>query len=276
MNYIEVNITINPLEPWHDLISSDLGGFNYESFIQTENGIQAFIKVEEYSENDLSLLLNEYSENCETNFKIKEIESINWNEEWEKNFSPIVVANKCIVRATFHNLDRKYDYDIVINPKMSFGTGHHATTHLMIEQMLKLDIQNQSILDMGCGTSVLAILASKKAAKVVFAVDYDEWSVNNSIENIKLNNVDNVEVKQGSEEQIKGGHFNLILANINLNVLLAQIETYYQVLEPKGSILFSGLLEKDLNKLLAKTKQLGLVVKETKQKDKWIMVHCEK
>ena len=276
MNYIEVNITINPLEPWSDLISSDLGGFNYESFVQTENGIQAFIKIEEYYENDLSLLLNEYSESCETSYQIKEIESINWNEEWEKNFSPIVVADKCIVRATFHNLDRKYDYDIVINPKMSFGTGHHATTHLMIEQMLKLDIQNKSVLDMGCGTSVLAILAAKKAAKFVFAVDYDEWSVNNSIENIKLNNVDNVEVKQGSKELIRGGHFNLILANINLNVLLAQIETYYQVLEPKGSILFSGLLEKDLNKLLAKIKKLGLVVKETKQKDKWIMVHCEK
>ena len=138
---------MNPVDPWNDLISSDLGRFNYESFIQTENGIQAFIKVEEYSENDLSFLLNEYSESCETSYQIKEIESINWNQEWEKNFSPIVVADKCIVRATFHNLDRKYDYDIVINPKMSFGTGHHATTHLMIEQMLKLDIQKQSILD---------------------------------------------------------------------------------------------------------------------------------
>lgn len=267
---------MNPVDPWNDLISSDLGEIKYESFNQTENGIQAFIKAEEFSENDLSLLLNEYSESCETSYQIKEIESINWNKEWEKNFSPIVVADKCIVRATFHNLDRKYDYDIVINPKMSFGTGHHATTHLMIEQMLKLDMQNQSILDMGCGTSVLAILAAKKAAKVVFAVDYDEWSVRNSIENIKLNNIDNIEVKKGSEEQIIGGHFNLILANINLNALLHQIETYYQVLEPKGSIFFSGLLEKDLNKLLAKIKQLGLVVKETKQKDKWIMVHCEK
>ena len=276
MNYIEVNITINPLKPWHDLISSDLGGIHYESFIQTESGIKAFVKVEEYSENDLSLLLKEYSENCETNFKVKEIESINWNEEWEKNFSPIVVNDKCIVRATFHNLDRKYDYDIVINPKMSFGTGHHATTNLMIEQMLKLDIKNKSVLDMGCGTSVLGILASKKAAKAVFAVDYDEWSVNNSIENVKLNNVDNIAVKQGSEEQLKGGHFNLILANINLNVLLAQIETYYQILEPEGSILLSGVLEKDLNKLLVKIKHLGLVVKETKQKDKWIMVYCEK
>ena len=276
MNYIEVNIAIVPLEPWNDLISSDLARLNYESFIHTENGIQAFVRQDEYSENDLSLLLNEYSKSCVTSFTIKEITSINWNEEWEKNFSPIVVADKCIVRATFHNFNRKYDYDIVINPKMSFGTGHHATTHLMIEQMLKLEMKNQHVLDMGCGTSVLAILASKRDAKDVFAVDYDEWSVNNSIENIKLNNVDNVEVKQGSDEQLKGRHFNLILANINLNVLLAQIDTYSQVLEPSGSILFSGVLENDLNKLLERINHKGLSVIETKQKDKWTMIHCKK
>ncbi|MBL4625155.1 MAG: 50S ribosomal protein L11 methyltransferase [Flavobacteriales bacterium] len=128
MNYFEVNIVINPVHPWRDLINSDLGELNYETFVETEQGVQAFIRVEDYSKDNLKSLLGDYEDDCESSFSVKKIESINWNEEWEKNFSPIVVNEKCIVRATFHNLDKEYPYDIVINPKMSFGTGHHATT----------------------------------------------------------------------------------------------------------------------------------------------------
>ena len=276
MNYIEVNITISPVEPWRDLISADLGGLNYESFVETKKGVQAFIRVEDYSKNALDLSLDNYKDDCETSYSIKEIESVNWNEEWEKNFNPIVVSDKCIIRATFHRLDKDYKYDIVIDPKMSFGTGHHATTYLMIEELLTMNIEGQNVLDMGCGTSVLAILASKLGAKEILAIDYDEWSVNNSIENVALNNVENIVVKEGSNELLHGNRFNLILANINLNVLLAQISSYVDVLKEGGSVLFSGVLEQDRDKLLVAIDESGLSVKEAKQKDKWIMLHCVK
>ncbi|MBL4625156.1 MAG: 50S ribosomal protein L11 methyltransferase [Flavobacteriales bacterium] len=146
----------------------------------------------------------------------------------------------------------------------------------MIEELLKLNVKEQDVLDMGCGTSVLAILASKLGARRVLAIDNDEWSVNNSVENLKLNNIDNVSVKQGSDELLHRGHFNLILANINLNVLLSQINTYVDVLCEGGSIMFSGVLELDVHKLIASIENVDLVVKETKQKDKWVMIRCVK
>ena len=264
------------MEPWRDLINADLGELNYETFVETTQGVQAFVRAEDYSIAELNLLIESYRNNCQISYSTKEIESINWNEEWEKNFDPIVVSEKCIVRATFHNLDKKYDYDIVINPKMSFGTGHHATTHLMIEELLSMNIEGQNVLDMGCGTSILAILASKLEAKEILAIDYDEWSVNNSIENIALNEIDNITVKKGSNELLHGNQFNLILANINLNVLRSQIPTYCEVLNNGGSILFSGVLVDDEDKLVAEITKNGLTIIEAKQRDKWMMIRCKK
>jgi ribosomal protein L11 methyltransferase len=276
LNYLEINITISPALPWRELINADLGDIGFESFVDKEDGTQAFIRVDDFSEEKLTRLLESYNDSCKTTFSKKEIESVNWNEEWEKNFDPIFVGDNCVVRATFHQLEKQYPYDIIINPKMSFGTGHHATTHLMIQEMLTIDLKGTDVLDMGCGTSVLAILASKLEAKTVLAIDNDQWAVDNSVENIKLNNIENVETVRGSDDEFNGKRFNIILANINLNVLLAQIDSYYSAMLEEGVILFSGVLEKDVSKLYAAVKQIGFSIIDTKQKDKWVMVRCKK
>lgn len=276
MNYFEINIVITPVLPWRELINADLGNIGFESFVDQEDGTQAFIRTNDFNEEKLIHLLESYNDSCETTYSKKEIESVNWNEEWEKNFDPIFVDDNCVVRATFHQLEKQYPYDIIINPKMSFGTGHHATTHLMIQEMLTIDFNGHDVLDMGCGTSVLAILASILEAKTVLAIDNDQWAVDNSMENVKLNNIQNVITVRGSDDEFTGKCFNIILANINLNVLLAQMDSYYKAMKEEGIILFSGVLEKDVSKLHAAVKQIGFSIIDTKQKDKWVMVRCQK
>src|SRR5690606_38666275 len=193
MNYLEYNFTVKPLQPGVEILIAELGFAGFESFVEHEEGVLAYIQKEEWNETILSDVQILTTSEFDIDFDFKEIEQINWNEEWEKNFSPIVVDNMCSVRAPFHEKSN-VEYDIVIEPKMSFGTGHHETTFMMIQHMLTMDFKGKSVLDMGCGTAVLAILAEKLGATKLTAIDIDNWCYLNSLENVERNSCEQITV----------------------------------------------------------------------------------
>jgi ribosomal protein L11 methyltransferase len=201
----------------------------------------------------------------------------NWNEEWEKNyFKPINVDNKCIIHSTFHTDYPEAEYEIIIDPKMAFGTGHHATTSQMVSGTLGMDLKGKSVLDMGCGTGVLAMLASMKGAEPILAIDIDSWSYDNTLENMSINNIDNIEVKCGDASLLTEGEFDVILANINRNILLNDMPTYVARLNKGGELLMSGFYSEDLHLIQNKAKELGLTYAYHKVKDDWTVVNFYK
>ena len=214
------------------------------------------------------------NENVKISYTFQEMPNINWNEEWEKNFSPINVEDKVLIRAEFHEPNPAME-EIIIQPKMSFGTGHHPTTHLMIQQMLEMDFKDKKVLDMGCGTSVLAIYAKMKGAKDVLAIDIDEWSVENSKENAVRNNVE-LEISQGTADNLGNGNFDIILANINRNILISDIPTYVSVLNDGGQLLLSGLCFFDVDDVLVVRTEQKFTLKRNLQREEWVSLLLEK
>lgn len=273
MSYIELHISVEPKELGSDVLIAELSEFGFESFIENDNGFSAFIKKELFNENDVKELFLNYTDTFKIHYTSKIIEQQNWNKEWESSFQPIDVDGKCIIRAPFHKKENNYQYDIIIEPKMSFGTGHHHTTQLMIQKLMKLDVAGQSLLDMGCGTGVLAILASMMNADPVTAIDTDEWSYENSIENMDKNNIKNVLVHKGDAKLLAGEIFNTILANINKNVLLADLPVYYKSLNKNGNLVISGFFETDINELVHKAESLNLRLEDKAINEQWTMLH---
>ncbi|MGB3591297.1 MAG: 50S ribosomal protein L11 methyltransferase [Nonlabens sp.] len=245
--YIEYIFTIKPLEPWRDVLIAQLGELGFESFMHTPEGFKAYVLQSMDSSIDISTM-DLYDDVVDIAFAKAEVPPTNWNAEWEKNFDPIQVEGLCEVRAPFHS-SQGLKYDIVIEPKMSFGTGHHQTTHMMIQHLLKEDIAHKSVLDMGCGTGVLAILASMKNAQQVDAIDIDTWCFENSSENVERNQIDNIQVILGDVEVLGNKKYDLIIANINRNVLLADIPKYSSSLVDGGVLLLSGFYEDDLSSI---------------------------
>ena len=252
MNYYEVDFSYeSSLEPSiiSDILASELGEIGFESFTENENGLQAFVPEGAFSEADLQSKIDSFPlEGIRFDYQVKYVESKDWNEEWEKNyFKPIRIGNECIIKASFHPEEPGFTYQITIDPKMAFGTGNHATTYLMIEQMLKLDLDGKELLDMGCGTAVLAILAQMRGAKRVVGIDIDEWAYNNALENIRFNHTEEIEIALGGAEQIaRFGMFDIVFANINRNILLRDIPLYTACMKP-GSLLFmSGFYTEDI------------------------------
>lgn len=277
MEYIEVNLKITPLHPYDELITVDLAALGYESFITTPTGLQSYIPQSNYAADKLAALVQQYNDTeCSVSYEALVIPSQNWNASWESNFEAIDVDGKCGVRAPFHTKNPAHQYDIVIEPKMSFGTGHHETTYLMLHSLLGMELSNKSILDMGCGTSVLAILAALKSAKSVTAIDNDAWSYENSLENCKLNNCLAIEVKLGDVALIKDKMFNLILANINRNILLADMKHYVASLQKEGELLISGFFEVDAPALIEEAEKLQLHLKNKLVKNNWCLLHFQK
>lgn len=273
MSYIELNVNVNPKEQGSDVLIAELSEIGFDSFVDTDNGFSAYIKEEQFQENEVKSLFSNYSDFFKINHTIKTIAQQNWNKEWESNFQPIDVDGKCLIRAPFHNAEKSYQYDIIIEPKMSFGTGHHNTTQLMIQKLMKLDVSGKSLLDMGCGTGVLAILASMMNATPITAIDTDQWSYENSIENLQKNNIDNVVVYKGNAEILIDKVFHTILANINKNVLLADMPMYNKSLEKNGNLVLSGFFETDVDELSKKAQSLGLQLNEKVVNTQWSMLH---
>ncbi|MFN7043674.1 MAG: 50S ribosomal protein L11 methyltransferase, partial [Flavobacterium sp.] len=223
--YIGYHFTIAPVELGSEILIAELGEKAFESFIETETGISAFVQKDLWDTNileDIQILNNP---EFEIEYTFEEIEQVNWNEEWEKNFEPIDVDGKCHVRAPFHEKTNA-EFDIVIEPKMSFGTGHHETTHMMIQHILETDFTNKKTLDMGCGTAILAILAEMKGAQPIDAIDIDNWCYLNSIENAERNNCKHISVYEGDASLLVGKKYDIIIANINRNILLNDMQQY--------------------------------------------------
>lgn len=275
MNYIEYNFSISPKEIGAEILIAELGELNFESFVETETGVLAYIQKIHWSETILDDIFILSNPEFEISYQITEIEQVNWNEEWEKNFTPIVVDDICTVRATFH---QKPDtqYDIVIDPKMSFGTGHHETTYMMLQHLLKMNLRGKKVLDMGCGTGILAIMAAHKGATDIQAIDIDAWCYENSKENIILNGFEFIEVKEGDASLIENQQFDVIIANINRNILLSDIPIYARSMKPNAEILLSGFYVEDMLIITQKCNENNLIFVENIERNNWVSVKYKK
>lgn len=274
MDYIELTCIIIPYDPEaSDILIAGLGELGFESFVEQKDSLQAYIIENEFEETKVKELLSNYNLHSRIEITFKKIEQENWNETWEKNyFEPIIIAGECVIRSSFHPEFPDIKYCITIDPKMAFGTGHHETTSLMITEILKLELIGKKLLDMGCGTGILAILGALKGAIDITAIDNDVWSYNNTLENIKLNNVPDIKVIHGDVNQITNNKFDLIFANINKNVLLSQIPEYKKCLNPGGLLLLSGFYHSDMEDINKLAIQNNLQLIEQKVLNNWMML----
>jgi ribosomal protein L11 methyltransferase len=273
--YIGFHFQVSPLELGSEILIAELGEKAFESFIETETGISAYVQKDLWSENileDIQIL-----DNSEFNisYTFEEIEQVNWNEEWEKNFEAIEVDGKCHVRAPFHEKTNA-EYDIVIEPKMSFGTGHHETTHMMIQHILETDFTNRKTLDMGCGTAILAILAEMKGAQPIDAIDIDNWCYLNSIENAERNNCNHISVYEGDASLLVGKKYDIIIANINRNILLNDMQQYVDCLNENGILFLSGFYTEDIPVITESCTSKGLSYVKQFERNNWVALKFEK
>ena len=267
--YLGYYFTIEPTQLGSEILIAELGEKAFESFVETETGIEAYVQKELWSEDILDDIYLLSSSEFKISYTVKEIEQVNWNEEWEKNFEAIDVDGKCHVRAPFHpKTDAKFD--IIIEPKMSFGTGHHETTHMMIQHLLETDVTNLKTLDMGCGTAILAILAEMKGAKPIDAIDIDNWCYLNSIENAERNNCKEITVYEGEASLLKGKNYDLIIANINRNILLNDMKSYTDCLNDNGILLLSGFYTEDIPYIDASCLENGLTYVKKLERNNWV------
>lgn len=269
MDYLEFKFVVEPVQPASEILIAELGLAGFESFVENEDGVTAYIPKEEFEAEALAGIHILQSNEFDISYSQTEIEQVNWNIEWEKNFHPIIVNEECGVRAPFH---QKPDvkYDIVIEPKMSFGTGHHATTHMMIQFILENDFEGKTVLDMGCGTGVLAIVAEKKGAVAIDAIDIDNWCYQNSLENAARNACENISVYEGAAELLKGKKYDSIIANINRNILLEDIKTYSKCLDNFGELYLSGFYSKDIPAIRKECEKHQLHLVKDLEKDEWV------
>lgn len=265
MNYTELQVQVSP--EYADILTAELAELGYESFVETDKGLNAYIPESDFDETAVRELITKYEPQTAIGYVVHSLEKRNWNAEWERDYEPIDVADSVRVRASFHQPDARFRYDIVINPKMSFGTGHHETTAMMMEQQLGLDFVGKTVLDVGSGTGILAILAAKMGAKAVLAFDIEEWAVENARENAELNDCSQITVFQGTIDTINAPDnvlswtpaiFDVVLANINRNVLLAEIPVYTSLLSSNGFLVMSGFYEHDAPDIQQKAIESGL------------------
>ncbi|WP_179348158.1 50S ribosomal protein L11 methyltransferase [Winogradskyella pacifica] len=268
--YIGYTFKVSPLQPAVEILIAELGYAGFESFVENEEGVIAYIQKEEWNENILDAIYILSSDEFKIDYTFEDIEQTNWNEEWEKNFNPIVVDDLVSVRAPFHEKRDDVKYDLIIEPKMSFGTGHHETTHMMIQHILQNDFKDKSVLDMGCGTGVLAILAEKVGATKLDAIDIDNWCYLNSLENVERNDCKNISVYEGDVTLLNGKTYDSIIANINRNILLADISEYAKCLNENGSLFLSGFYEQDIPIIEAECNKQMLKLTKTLQKGQWV------
>jgi ribosomal protein L11 methyltransferase len=271
MDYIKCSFTFKESIPWSEILMTYLTDLPFESFEEEEGLLKAYIPHKAYKKESIEAILKDFYYQ-ELTFTDELIKDENWNAEWEKNFSPIYIDEKCVVKAPFHNLENTFPYEILINPQMSFGTGHHQTTYLILKEMFSMDLKDKTVLDMGCGTGILAILAEQLKAKSILAIDIDDWAYRNTLENIELNNCWKIETKEGGAELLnKNETFSVILANINRNILLNDMRSYVSVLKHEGEILMSGFYTTDVHLIEEEAKLNGLVKDSVKEHEGWAM-----
>ncbi len=273
VHYLEVYFKINSTQNYNEVLLAELQYFDFESFAETENGIKAYFRVESSTSFEFDVARDlpiSYSLCDQITFEVTTIEQTNWNAKWEENFDPIYVEDQIEIRAPFHPT-KNYPNELIITPKMSFGTGHHQTTQLMLRHILQLDLKQKRVLDMGSGTGVLGIFALKKEAREVIAVDIEPWCIENCLENAHLNEVKLTAIRSDSVPKDRG-LFDVVIANINRNVLLEQLEDYRKVLKDKGILLMSGFYKEDLDQIEKKCGEYHFNFSEFYELDGWIVV----
>ncbi|MFN3916856.1 MAG: 50S ribosomal protein L11 methyltransferase [Flavobacteriales bacterium] len=275
MDYIEVEFILQPLLPAREVLVYELSERNFDTFEDTKTGVKAYIPKDIFSPNLLEELQTYSIDGLDYSFETREIPTQNWNAEWEKDFHPIYVNEQCTIKAPFHQTEAK-PYDVVISPKMSFGTGHHETTFLMASELFELQLTDKKVLDMGAGTGILAILASKLGAITIDAIDIEDWICENAEENKQLNNTPNITIEKGSVELLRNRLYNVILANINRNILAEHMQTYALCLEKEGILLLSGFFTSDADILIREAEKWSLAEELRKQKNDWCMLKLKK
>lgn len=281
MKYIEVIITLSQSEPARDILVDALGNEGpYDSFMETLDGLKAYVPETDFDKSWLKEQLAEIASFATASYTFEAMPDKNWNEEWEKQHKPVLVeadnGSRIWVRAPFHEHRPDVDYEIEIEPKMSFGTAHHQTTYMMLSYLAELPLNGLRVLDMGCGTAVLGILAKMRGASYVEAIDIDEWAYTNALENAQRNNVE-LDIHIGDASLLTANkHFDLIIANINRNILLNDMAAYVAVLNPGGTLLLSGFYESDVPVLQQKAESLGLTLKQQKSRQTWTALRLEK
>lgn len=271
MDFITISVKCDP--DLSDVVIAELFEIGFDSFQEFDDGFEGSCEKNAFEEGPVEQVLIRYPG---TSYHIKEQDRVNWNEEWEKNYDPIIVDDRCQVRATFHKANQAFEYDILVNPKMSFGTGHHATTYQMLSYQMKLDHQAKRVLDVGCGTGILAIMAAKRGASQIVVTDIDDWCLENSMENFALNNVENATLIKGQIEAVDQHTFDIIIANINKNVLMAQIKEYASRLNDNGSLLLSGFYKEGVPELISEANKQGLTMKAESERENWAMLALTK
>lgn len=276
MKYLEFTFRTSPCtETVNDVLAAVLGDAGFESFVEQEDGIAAYIQKDLYDETTVKTVIAEFPlPDTKIEYTFAEAEDKDWNEEWEKNFfQPIVIDNRCVIHSTFHKDYPKAEYNIVINPQMAFGTGHHETTSSILGELLEADLKGKSVLDMGCGTSILAILASMRGAGKVTAIDIDDWCVNNSRDNIALNGISNITVELGDASLLNGREpFDVVIANINRNILLQDMPAYAACMKKGSELYISGFYTEDIPVLREKAESLGMEYAHHREKHNWAAV----
>jgi len=270
MKYIEVSFEIEPVQPASEILVAELSELGFESFVEKDSGLLAYIPENSFDENLIKGLFVMQSPEFQIKYAFKSIADQNWNAKWEEAYEPVLIENRCYIHAPFHSPRTDVEFNILIEPKMSFGTAHHETTYQMIQLLMNEDLEGKSVLDMGSGTAVLAILAKMKNAGKVVAIDNDEWAYRNALENVKRNNFPDIVVELGGAELLPGRKFQLVLANINKNILLHDMAYYVDVMEADASIFFSGFYENDLGDIKKMALSLGLSYQNHISKNNWV------
>ncbi|WP_337041909.1 50S ribosomal protein L11 methyltransferase [Emticicia sp. 17c] len=270
MDYIELTLQIDA--DFVEILMAELGELGFESFVETDEGLDAYVQEEIFDDLAVKQMLETYAERTAISYAFKKIARQNWNEEWEKNFQPIQIGDEVYVRADFHEPRPDFPYEIIITPKMSFGTGHHETTSMVMAHQLTIPHEGKKVLDVGTGTGILAVLAAKLGASAISAFDIDEWSVENTLENIGLNQTSNISVRLGTIENEPADTYDIILANINRNILLQQIPLYVNFLKKQGELIISGFYEKDIADIQVVAEAAGLKKIAQLSKNNWAAV----
>lgn len=271
MQYTKVSVKLSPTnEIANDLLMAQMGDLGFESFCESTAGFDAFIPSESFKSSLLKQLTLPF-DGIKLSYSTEVIADQNWNKVWEENyFQPIKIGNECLVRSPFHEASDDVKYEILIEPKMAFGTGHHSTTSLMLQYILETEVNNKTVLDMGCGTAILGMLCSMKGCKSVLGIDIDEWAYNNAIENTGINRVSNIEIQMGGAELLGDKKFDIILANINRNILLNDIKHYTKALSTDGTLFLSGFYSEDLDVINSETENQGLEYIAHKTDNNWV------